>query len=101
MLARHSALYPAAMRTFSDDLPASLTHLELPLAHRKHVRTTDLIERSLEEERHRTKILPWFRSEHSGLKLICIRSWVPSRTSLPNHSAASWPRVDAVPVSSP
>ena len=33
-------------------------------------RTTNLIERSFEEERRRTKVLPWFWTEHSALKLV-------------------------------
>lgn len=84
VLTRYSALYPAAMRSFSDDLEASLAHLELPLAHRKHVRTTNLIERSFEEERRRTKILPRFWSEHSGLKLMFAVLW---------RASARWQRV--------
>jgi putative transposase len=84
VLSRYTALYPAAMRCFNDDLEASLAHLELPLAHRRHVRTTNLIERSFEEERRRTKILPRFWSEHSGLKLMFAVLW---------RASARWPRV--------
>ncbi|MGH7511203.1 MAG: IS256 family transposase [Gemmatimonadales bacterium] len=62
--------FPAAMKSFSDDLEASLAHLELPLAHRKHARTTNLIERAFVEERRRTKILPRFFDEQSGMKLV-------------------------------
>lgn len=79
VLAQFSASYPAAMRSFSDDLEASLAHLELPLAHRKFVRTTNLIERSFEEERRRTKTLPRFFSEHSGLKLAFAVLWRASQ----------------------
>jgi putative transposase len=84
VLSRYTALYPAAMRSFNDDLEASLAHLQLPLAHRRQVRTTNLIERSFEEERRRTKILPRFWSEHSGLKLIFAVLW---------RASARWPRV--------
>lgn len=62
--------FPAAMKSFSEDLEASLAHLELPLAHRKHARTTNLIERAFVEERRRTKIVPRFFDEHSGMKLV-------------------------------
>lgn len=79
VLAQFSASYPAAMRSFSDDLEASLAHLELPLAHRKFVRTTNLIERSFEEERRRTKTLPRFFSERSGLKLAFAVLWRASQ----------------------
>jgi putative transposase len=61
--------YPAAMRCFADDLEASLAHLRLPAAHRRFVRTTNLIERGMEEQRRRTKVIPRFFSERSCLKL--------------------------------
>ena len=61
--------YPAAMKSFADDLEASLAHLRVPPAHRKFVRTTNLIERAFEEERRRTKVIPRFFDERSCLKL--------------------------------
>jgi putative transposase len=72
------------MRSFNDDLAASLAHLELPLAPRRQVRPTNLIDRSFEEEHRRTKILPRFWSEQSGLKLILAVLW---------RASARWPRV--------
>ncbi|MEW6570748.1 MAG: transposase [Nitrospirota bacterium] len=51
-------------------LEAILGHLRLPVRHRKSVRTTNLIERSFEEERRRTKIIPGFFTEQSCLKLV-------------------------------
>lgn len=68
-IARFEEQYPAAMRSFADDLEASLAHLRLPVAHRKYARTTNLIERSFEEERRRTKVIPRFFTERSCLKL--------------------------------
>jgi putative transposase len=44
--------------------------LRLPAAHRKYVRTMNLIERSFLEERRRTKIIPRFFDERSCLKLV-------------------------------
>jgi len=61
--------YPAAMKSFADDLEASLAHLRVPVAHRKFVRTTNLIERAFEEQRRRTKVIPRFFHERSCLKL--------------------------------
>jgi putative transposase len=69
-IARYERQFPSAVRSFTDDLPASLAHLKLPAAHRKFVRTTNLIERSFEEERRRTKTIPRFFDEHSALKLV-------------------------------
>ncbi|HLK57810.1 MAG TPA: IS256 family transposase [Chthonomonadaceae bacterium] len=62
--------FPSAIKSFSDDLQASLAHLRLPEPHRKSCRTTNLIERSFVEERRRTKIIPRFLSEKSCLKLV-------------------------------
>ncbi len=72
---RFSADYPSAMRSFQDDLEASLTHLKLPAVHRKNVRTTNLIERSFEEERRRAKVIPRFRGEKECLKLVFASLW--------------------------
>lgn len=69
MIARFEGQYPAAIKSFADDLEASLAHLRLPVAHRKYARTTNLIERSFVEERRRTKVIPRFFTERSCLKL--------------------------------
>jgi len=67
--------YPSAMRSFEDDLDASLAHLKLPHVHRRSVRTTNLVERSFEEERRRAKVLPRFRTEKECLKLVYATLW--------------------------
>ncbi len=70
VLDRYGRLYPSAMASLSDDLEARLNHLRVPVAHRRYVRTTNLIERSFLEERRRTKIIPRFFDERSCLKLV-------------------------------
>jgi len=62
--------FPSAVKSFSEDMEASLQHLRLPEEHRKNCRTTNLIERSFVEERRRTKIIPGFLSENGCLKLV-------------------------------
>jgi putative transposase len=62
--------YPAAVKSFSDDLEASLAHLKLPVRHRINVRTTNLLERSFLEERRRTKVIPRLMDEKSAMKLV-------------------------------
>jgi len=69
-LLKFSALYPSAMKSFEDDLEASLAHLKLPADHRVNCRTTNLVERGFLEERRRTKTLPRFFDEKSCLKLV-------------------------------
>jgi hypothetical protein len=46
-------------------------HLRFPIAHRKVIRTTNLLERLFVEERRRTKIIPnFFHGERPVLKLM-------------------------------
>lgn len=51
-------------------MDALLNHLKVPASHRRHARTTNLIERSFEEEQRRTKVIPGFLTEKSALKLV-------------------------------
>jgi len=75
VVARFAGEYPSAMRSLREGLEASLAHLRLPAAHRKHVRTTNLVERSFEEERRRSKVIPRFRREKECLKLVFAVLW--------------------------
>jgi putative transposase len=81
VLDRFSNLYPSAMKCFADDLEASLNHLKVPVRHRIHVRTTNLLERSFVEERRRTKVIPRLLDERSAMKLVfatlirCSERW--------------------------
>ena len=63
------------MQCLRDDLAASLSHLKLPVLHRRSIRTTNLVERSFEEERRRAKVLPRFRTEKECLKLVFAVLW--------------------------
>lgn len=62
-------LYPSAVQCFEDDLDACLVHLRCPPKHRKSITTTNLVERSFGEENRRSKVIPRFFTEKSGLKL--------------------------------
>lgn len=67
--------YPTAAKCLREDLEASLAHLKLPVLHRRHIRTTNAVERSFEEERRRSKVIPKFRSEKECLKLVYSVLW--------------------------
>lgn len=69
-IAKYKTHYPSLISAFTDDLDALLNHLKLPINHRKSVRTSNLAERGFEETRRRTKIIPRFLTEKSGLKLV-------------------------------
>jgi transposase-like protein len=53
-----------------DDFEACIAHLQLPIAHRRATRTTNLLERLFGEERRRTKVIPHAFGERAVLKLM-------------------------------
>lgn len=67
---RYAREFPSAVACFEDDFEACIAHLRLPIAHRKAIRTTNLLERLFGEERRRTKIIPHAFGERAVLKLM-------------------------------
>jgi putative transposase len=61
--------YPAAMASFVDDFEAAIAYMRCPVDHHKYIRTTNLAERSIEEEKRRTKAVGHFFDEKGCLKL--------------------------------
>jgi transposase-like protein len=61
---------PAATAGFLDDFAACIAHLELPLAHRKATRATNLVERLFGEERRRSKVIPHAFGARAVMKLM-------------------------------
>lgn len=70
IVADYQESFPAAMKCLGKDLEEVLTALKFPLAHRSRIRTTNLLERLFGEGRRRTKVIPRFTSEASGLSLV-------------------------------
>ena len=70
IIEQHRQSFPAAMKCLERDLEETLTALKFPLVHRRWIRTTNLLERLFGEGRRRTKVIPRFTSEASGLSLI-------------------------------
>jgi len=67
---KYAQRFPAAVKCFTDDLEACLMHLKYPEAHRRFIRSTNLLERAFEEEKRRTKILPQHQHERGALGLV-------------------------------
>ncbi len=61
--------FPSAAACLADDLEALTVHLRYPLRLRKRLRSTNLLERSLEEVRRRTKVIGRFPGETSCLTM--------------------------------
>ena len=89
LITRYASVYPAAVQCFSDDLDACLTHLKFPLGHRQYIRTTNMLERTFEEEKRRTKVMPQHQHERGAVGLVFA---VLSRAS------QRWLRVSMTPL---
>jgi hypothetical protein len=61
--------YPSAAACLAEDLPALCVHLRYLPRLRKRFRSSNLLERSLEEVRRRTKVIRRFPGETSCLSL--------------------------------
>jgi len=61
---------PSAVKCFLDDFEACIAHLRFPIAHRRVIRTTNLLERLFGEERRRMKIVSNAFGERAVLKLM-------------------------------
>jgi putative transposase len=70
IIAQYEEAFPGAMKCLGQDLEECLTALRLPLVHRKQTRTTNLLERLFGEGKRRSKVIPRFQSEVSGLTLL-------------------------------
>lgn len=70
LVAMYETDYPEAMKCLAADLEECLTVLRLPEAHRKRVRTTNLLERLFGEGQRRSKVIPRFMSEEAGMSLL-------------------------------
>jgi transposase-like protein len=62
--------FPSAVKCFLDDFEARIAHLRFPIAHRRVVRTKNLLERLFGEERRRMKIVANAFGERAVLKLM-------------------------------
>ena len=64
--------YPSAAACLAEDLPALCGHLRYPPRRRRRLRSSNLLERSLEEVRRRTKVIGRFPGETSRLSLCWV-----------------------------
>lgn len=70
LIARFKDRYPAAMECLEKDLEACLLYLKFPEEHRLRIRTTNGLERIIEELKRRTKVVGRLPSEQAALKLV-------------------------------
>jgi len=70
LVEQYADRYPQAMACLEKSLAECLTCLKLPESHRRRVRTTNGLERLIEEARRRTDAMGPMASEASGLSLV-------------------------------
>jgi len=70
LVAAYEKSLPSAVKCFLDDFEACIAHLRFPIAHRRVIRTTNLLERLFGEERRRMKIVANAFGERAVLKLM-------------------------------
>jgi len=66
---KYNQKYPSAIKSFEEDFRACIQHLRCSVGHRRSITTTNLAERSFLEEKRRSKVIPRFFDEKSGLAL--------------------------------
>jgi len=70
VVAMYQEQFPEAMKCLATGLEECLTALRFPETHQKRIRTTNLLERLFGEGQRRSKVIPRFTSERSGLSLM-------------------------------
>jgi Transposase, Mutator family len=97
--------FPSAAACLADDLPALTVHLRYPARLRRRLRSTNLLERSLEKVRRRTKVIGRFPGETSCLTMagavmdLVIAGAHGLGLTLPNrHAIAALIAARSVPV---
>ena len=66
----HHELYPALVRCMEKDLKACIAYMNHPPNRWKHIRTTNIIERSFKEVKRRVKVMEQFPTEESCIRIL-------------------------------
>jgi putative transposase len=69
-LTKWSRKYPKLTSWVEENIEETLTYFRLPLAHRKHMKSTNMLERLNEEIRRRTHVVRIFPNGDSCLRLV-------------------------------
>ena len=70
IIAAHGAKLPSAVVCLENDFEARIAHIRFPIAHRRAIRTTNLLERLWGEEPRRTNVTPHAFGKRAALGLI-------------------------------
>ena len=67
---KYQEQFPEPMKCLATELAECLTVLRFPEPHRKRIRTTNLLQRLFGEGQRRSKVIPRFMNDRSGLSLM-------------------------------
>ena len=81
-LTKWSTKYSKLTSRVEENIQETLTYFRLPLAHRKHMKSTNMLERLNEEIRRRTHVVRIFPNADNCLRLV--RALCESSTGLAN-----------------
>ena len=70
LAAKYEAVYPGFAKCLRDDAQGLTTHLNMPAAHQRRVRHSNLIERTFGETRRRVKVIGRFPGQTSCVTLV-------------------------------
>ncbi|MBW2302066.1 MAG: transposase [Deltaproteobacteria bacterium] len=63
-------VYPALVKCLEKDLEACIAYMNHPPNKWKHIRTTNIIERSFKEVKRRVKVMEQFPTEESCIRIL-------------------------------
>lgn len=70
LVTKYALSAPKLSAWLEENVPDALTVLNLPQAHRRRLRTTNMLERINKEIKRRTRVATLFPNEHSALRLV-------------------------------
>ena len=88
MVTKYALSAPKLSAWLEQNVPDALTVLSLPPAHRRRLRTTNMLERINKEIKRRTRVATLFPNEDSALRLVTAvlmeisEDWETNRTYL-------------------
>lgn len=66
----YGEIYPALVKCLEKDLEACIAYMNYPPNRWKHIRTTNIIERSFKEVKRRVKVMEQFPTEESCIRIL-------------------------------
>jgi len=69
---RYQGRFEKAVELFAQGLEQTLTYLDFPSSHQKHIKSTNVLEGLFREAKHRTKVVGVFPNEKSLANLATV-----------------------------